>query len=724
MPYTAPFRVGLNVPFTEAIRQADRRGVVLPLTYYGALQGVARSASFSIAGITALDQLVHVRDSLTEAIRTGQTFEDWKQGAASGLGLPNYRLENIFRTNIQTSYMRGAWAQQSLIADTHPFLMYDAINDSKTRPAHLAMDNHVAAITDPIWQKWYPPAGFNCRCTVISLTPEEARRRGLGTPLVGTPQPDEGWDYDRRAAPLEGLRKGAAQKIAAAPAPLRKVAAQTELAAQSEDTGTWKKLEGPKGSNDGGVYQAPDGTKHYVKFYATEEQIATERAALQLYDEMGVDALDSQRVQIDGRSAIATRWRDDLHPITATDLAKPEFREQAARVYQASVLLKNWDFIGTGKIDNLMADAKGNLVVVDAGAAFKLRAQGGAKPFGADIAEVKTFIDPKYGNPAAAAYKRMFDADVFLEREGAKVASKLTRETARQALIAGGFKPAEAAVLADTVMARAKLMVERYNLDGKLFGSANRATIEAVEKELVAAYGAERLATTQHNMDPTEAPGRTPSMRSIEQARNTVEGMVDAKFGATTSIRLRGIFKSWSGSSSDDGGALLKLWSNSRFGSQIHQHGSALNNAADEVVRRVAERYAKARFDNLGRAFEVLDYEYALTQYHLRRAYGWDGVWVERGMSDAEFKQNYVATSSGYTAFSFNAAASATYARRIWSATDHRIGGMIPIERVIKTYHQGDYYFPYGDIESEFLVTGALIKNPWVQGGVAPARKT
>jgi hypothetical protein len=111
MPFTAPFRVGLNVPFEEAIRQAQRRGVVLPVTYYGVLQGVARSASFSIAGVTALDQLINVRDSLADAIRDGTSFEDWKTRVTSeeiDLKLPNYRLENIFRTNIQTSYMRGA----------------------------------------------------------------------------------------------------------------------------------------------------------------------------------------------------------------------------------------------------------------------------------------------------------------------------------------------------------------------------------------------------------------------------------------------------------------------------------------------------------------------------------------------------------------------------------------------------------------------------------------
>ena len=44
-------------PFREAIHAARSRGVVLPDTYYGKLQGVARSHAFSIAGVSKLAQL-------------------------------------------------------------------------------------------------------------------------------------------------------------------------------------------------------------------------------------------------------------------------------------------------------------------------------------------------------------------------------------------------------------------------------------------------------------------------------------------------------------------------------------------------------------------------------------------------------------------------------------------------------------------------------------------
>ena len=57
--------------------------------------------------------------------------------------------------------------------------MYDALNDSRTRPAHAAMDNMVFRHDDPIWDTHYPPNGFGCRCRVRALTAKEVEARGL-----------------------------------------------------------------------------------------------------------------------------------------------------------------------------------------------------------------------------------------------------------------------------------------------------------------------------------------------------------------------------------------------------------------------------------------------------------------------------------------------------------------------------------------------------------------
>ena len=179
--------------------------------YYGELQGIARQLAFSIAGIASLDQLQAVKDSLSDYMEKGGSFKSWKrQSAQLNLELPAHRLDNIWRTNLQGNYMRGKWEQFQRNADTRPYLLYDAINDSRVRPSHLAHDGTIRRVNDAFWKTHSPPLGYRCRCSLISLTEEQAQARsrpnpdGEGTGLYKTPQleggipaePDKGWDYN------------------------------------------------------------------------------------------------------------------------------------------------------------------------------------------------------------------------------------------------------------------------------------------------------------------------------------------------------------------------------------------------------------------------------------------------------------------------------------------------------------------------------------------------
>lgn len=156
-----PISIGFNVPFHEAIAAAKQRGVVLPDIYYGELQGIARQLAFSIAGVASLDQLQAVKDSLHAAMDKGVSFKDWKKTiTVQSLDLPDHRLDNIWRTNLQGNYMRGKWEQFQRNAEKRPFLMYDAINDSRVRPSHLSMDGTIRRMDDPFWKSHSPPNGY------------------------------------------------------------------------------------------------------------------------------------------------------------------------------------------------------------------------------------------------------------------------------------------------------------------------------------------------------------------------------------------------------------------------------------------------------------------------------------------------------------------------------------------------------------------------------------
>lgn len=203
-----------GIPFHEAIKAAQQRDVVLPDVYYGDLQGLARQLAFSIAGIAALDQLENVKNSLSAALQRGESQQKWtKEILESGvLDLPDYRLDNIFRTNIQNSYNRGRWERFQRTKATRPYLMYDAINDSRVRPNHLAMDGVIRPVDDQIWDTWSPACGYRCRCRLISLSEKQALARsgqgkGINKPIPGDVQPDKGWDYNPGADLTVGVKR-------------------------------------------------------------------------------------------------------------------------------------------------------------------------------------------------------------------------------------------------------------------------------------------------------------------------------------------------------------------------------------------------------------------------------------------------------------------------------------------------------------------------------------
>ena len=66
------------------------------------------------------------------------------------------------------------------------YLQYRTAGDDKVRPEHAALHGVTLPMSDPFWDEYYPPNGWNCRCTVVQVLKdkypatdrEEAYRRG------------------------------------------------------------------------------------------------------------------------------------------------------------------------------------------------------------------------------------------------------------------------------------------------------------------------------------------------------------------------------------------------------------------------------------------------------------------------------------------------------------------------------------------------------------------
>ena len=705
------FRVGYDVAFEDAIDQARRRQTVLPDVYYGQMQGIARTQAFSVAGITSLAQIRHTLNTLTEALRSGQSFDDWKRAVRAGkiaLDLPNGRLDNIFRTNIQTAYNRGIWERQKQDVTARPLLMYDAINDSRTRPTHRAMDNYIAPADDPVWQVWYPPNGYRCRCRVIGLSKSEAMARGWGSQPRPQVLPDEGWDYDIRQAPLIGVKRAVAQAISEAPPKIARAANDAIVAGQTYDITEWRAIPGTqKGSNPGGLFEAPDGTQWYVKLPANADHARSEVAAGLIHKALGINVPESMLIVREGRVGIASRWVDGMQRVTAEVMAT-QHADDLARIYQASIITKNWDAVGLN-YDNILRGPDGKLWMIDSGASFRFRAQGAAKPFGRDIAERTTFLDPSNNAQSAALFGRLVRDDPWWEWKGQRALAKLDPEATRKTFVGVGFSPRGAKDLAEATVWRQRALRDLYDLDNDRIPPQFHTHID----KLLAILPKGRWDKSENSQrgvmkrNPSAETGTAAAMAAFERYADSLVARGSA------SIRIM-YNRNWSGSSTSMGGGVIKAWAMDRFKVPVRFHHDRATGR--NVVGAKADAAALADLNSTiqssGRTrdelFALLDAEYAFTQWQLRKSVGWgESFGLFRAMDSAEFRTGMVDMGTHYE-FSPNSVVST-------SVGNYNFGGSYAVVMTVtpwdvgKTYWEGTRYMNH-QTEIEFVLIGGTYR--------------
>ena len=197
----------LHARYPEAFEYRRARGVEPSADFYDRVEA-ARKQAWTMSKLSDLDHLQRIKDSLEKAIAEGTSFDNWrKENLADLQGLPKSYQETVFRTAVQSSYNAGRWAHFRDHAERRPILRYTAINDSRTRPAHRALHGLMMPVDDPRWQTLAPPGGFNCRCTLMSLSERQAKGMGYtGAPqdiptwtdkhgVEHTAAPDKGWNH-------------------------------------------------------------------------------------------------------------------------------------------------------------------------------------------------------------------------------------------------------------------------------------------------------------------------------------------------------------------------------------------------------------------------------------------------------------------------------------------------------------------------------------------------
>lgn len=211
------------LPPTDAIAALEARGRYLePSWSWQDVWGEENAEAFTVAKSAGFDVLKDLFDGLSSALKEGKTGREFARemmpvlfqkgwwgrkevlNPQTGepeevqLGSPR-RLKLIFDTNMRVSHAAGHWSAFERGKADRPYLRYVALMDGRTRPLHAQWHNTVLPVDHQWWDTHAPPCGWNCRCTLQSLSARDLDRlRAEGEALTFAAPPIEWEAFERR----------------------------------------------------------------------------------------------------------------------------------------------------------------------------------------------------------------------------------------------------------------------------------------------------------------------------------------------------------------------------------------------------------------------------------------------------------------------------------------------------------------------------------------------
>lgn len=126
-------------------------------------------SNYIFSGMKAFHELNEAFPSLLDENGNRKSFEQFLSDvrAIDKTYNSNYlRAEYNF---VQASAeMADKWESFMQDGDRY-YLQYRTAGDGRVRPEHAALHGVTLPITDTFWEEFYPPNGWNCRCTVVQV---------------------------------------------------------------------------------------------------------------------------------------------------------------------------------------------------------------------------------------------------------------------------------------------------------------------------------------------------------------------------------------------------------------------------------------------------------------------------------------------------------------------------------------------------------------------------
>ena len=224
---------GRQYPFPtlrETLRRWKAREVYAS-DLFDALADELRGTAGRLVDVWHTQFVKRVYGSLFDAMASGKTLSDWipeaqalldQFGADDGVRIfsgekwsPSY-ADLVFRNAHSAATAGGRYAEMFSrewirIA---PFWLYDAVDDTRTRRSHAALDGRVFRKDDVTARRLLPPSDHRCRCLALEYTQRDvdkgAHEITAADGLARDVFPPRGWDADRVESLVPGTLRRAA----------------------------------------------------------------------------------------------------------------------------------------------------------------------------------------------------------------------------------------------------------------------------------------------------------------------------------------------------------------------------------------------------------------------------------------------------------------------------------------------------------------------------------
>ena len=153
---------------------------------YASEEWKKEARQFCVKGLAEIDMLKEIQAKLEEAQRKGLGLRQFKKqivpylqekgwlgGDEKEIG---HRVRIIFDTNLASARASAKWQKIQETKDKMPYLQYLPSLSADKRDEHKAFYGLIARADDEIWQRIFPPNGYNCKCRTRQLTEKQAQK--------------------------------------------------------------------------------------------------------------------------------------------------------------------------------------------------------------------------------------------------------------------------------------------------------------------------------------------------------------------------------------------------------------------------------------------------------------------------------------------------------------------------------------------------------------------